>query len=288
MKYKLSNNSRFLVFYSLTLLFSSCMNNQSGSVNTPQPTTNTDTPLTLVNKITSLDTVSRLENQKDSVVIFKSPGGQYYVATLTDSEGNAFSPSTSLMRAPDSLYCITDIFLGTHRKTAKTTILQKTIQAYNSVALLNATLQADSIMRNLSPPITNASGSPRVTQEKRNVKIKKAFVYAISREDDNDFHLIIGDSLPFNAANSINVEVSGLPDPPNSSYDTLLNVRAVIENFFGEKCSGNYTVFSPPIPVTLSGSLFYDIDHAPGIVGTGIYKPLTSWEIHPVKNFVFR
>ncbi len=288
MKLMLGNNNQLIVFCSLILLFSSCLNNQSGSVNTTQQIADTDTILTQVNTITTFDTVSRLENQKDSVVVFKAPGGTYYMATLTDSEGNVISPAITQMRTVDSLYCVTDIFLGTHRKTAKTTILQKTIQAYNSVALLNATLQADSIMRNLSPPITNTSGSPRVTQEKRNVKIKKAFVYAISREEDNDFHLIIGDSLPFNAANSINVEVSGIPDPPNSSYDTLLNVRTVIENFFGEKCSGNYTVFSPPIPVTLSGSLFYDIDHAPGIVGTGSYKPLTSWEIHPVKNFVFR
>jgi hypothetical protein len=34
--------------------------------------------------------------------------------------------------------------------------------------------------------------------------------------------------------------------------------------------------------VTVEGSLFYDVDHAPGAVGPRDMKPTTAWEIHPI------
>ncbi|MEO8147251.1 MAG: hypothetical protein ABI723_06420 [Bacteroidia bacterium] len=235
-----------------------------------------------------LDTINKLEDQQDSVAIIKSPSGKYYTVYLADKDGNLVQARDAMMRSNDSLYCVTDLFLGHDRKKAKSTILTRGFQNYNSVAAFIATLQSDSIMRNLNPAISSLPNAPRVTQEKRNVKIKTAYIYAVRREDDNDFHIIIGDTLPFNAANALNVEIAGLPNPANTSTDTIQNVRTVVEAFFGEKCSGAYSTFSPPIPITVSGSLFYDIDHAPGIVGTGIYKPQTSWEIHPAKSFVFK
>jgi hypothetical protein len=187
-----------------------------------------------------------------------------------------------------SLYCITDIYLGTKRKKSKTSFATKAYKTFKTVAALKKTFVADSIMRNLSPAIKSDSGSVRVTQEKRNVIITTAFIYAVSREDDNDFHVIIGDSLPYNVANSITVEISGLPNPANNATDSIQNTRNVFESFFGEKCSGAYTVFSPPIKISVSGSLFFDIDHAAGIVGTGIYKPQSCWEIHPVNSITFK
>lgn len=41
------------------------------------------------------------------------------------------------------------------------------------------------------------------------------------------------------------------------------------------------------IPISVKGSLFYDIDHPPGHVSFGNYKPTTAWEIHPVQKIKF-
>jgi hypothetical protein len=34
----------------------------------------------------------------------------------------------------------------------------------------------------------------------------------------------------------------------------------------------------------VTGSLFFDMDHLAGVVGTGEFKPQTAWEIHPVTS----
>jgi len=47
-------------------------------------------------------------------------------------------------------------------------------------------------MRNYSPAITESAISPRVKEEQVNVTIQTAYIYCIYREDDNDFHMIIG------------------------------------------------------------------------------------------------
>lgn len=233
------------------------------------------------------DTITSLSDQKDSVAFFKAPDGNVYRITLNDEDGNFVLPTEESLIARDSLYCITDIYLGTKRKKSKTSFVVKTYKTFKTVAALKKTFIADSIMRSLSPAITSDSNSVRVTQEKRNVTITTAFIYAVSREDDNDFHVIIGDSLPYDVSKSITVEISGLPNPPNNATDSIQNTRTVFESFFGEKCSGAYTVFSPPIKISVNGSLFFDIDHAAGIIGTGIYKPQSCWEIHPVNSITF-
>lgn len=229
------------------------------------------------------DTITSLDKQTDSVAYFKAPNGKIYLATLSSSSSD--EPSMAL---PNPLYCVTDSFLGIKRKNAKTSFAVATNVTFKSVAKLKTSLLADSVMRNLSPAIKSDSASTRVTAEIRNVKIKTAYIYAVSREDDNDFHVIIGDSLPYIAANSISVEISGLPNPSNSSSSGIQKVRTKFEKFFGEKCSGTYTVFSPPIQITVSGSLFFDIDHGAGIIGTGIYKPNSCWEIHPASAITFK
>ncbi len=229
------------------------------------------------------DTITSLDKQTDSVAYFKAPNGKIYLATLSKRDSN--EPITELA---NPLYCVTDSFLGIKRKNSKTSYAVATTKSYKNVAKLKASLLADSVMRKLSPAIKSDSASIRVTAEIKNVKIKTAYIYAVSREDDNDFHIIIGDSLPYDASKSISIEISGLPKPPNNNSNGIQKVRTKFENFFGEKCSGTYTIFSPPIKITVSGSLFFDIDHGAGIIGTGIYKPNSCWEIHPVSAITFK
>ena len=48
-----------------------------------------------------------------------------------------------------------------------------------------------------------------------------------------------------------------------------------------------YKIIDPPLAVAVTGSLFFDMDHVAGVVGTGDFKPDTSWEIHPVTSITF-
>jgi hypothetical protein len=65
-------------------------------------------------------------------------------------------------------------------------------------------------MKSHKPPITTGADSKRVAEEDRNVRLK-VFLYAASREDDRDFHLIIGRSRRKKQPMYITVEISGLP-----------------------------------------------------------------------------
>jgi hypothetical protein len=225
------------------------------------------------------DTISSIQQQIQPLSVFRAPNGKYYNITIDDM-------SVDYLRVRDSLYCITDWYLGTKRKRSKTTLVLKKYKNYKSVAAFRASLLSDSFMQTLN--ISSDSGSVRVVQEKRNITIDNAYIYAVSREDDNDYHVIIADTLPYDSSRSINVEFSGLPNPSNQATDSIQNARVTFESFMGEKCSGAYTKFNPPVAIKVSGSLFYDVDHAPGIIGTGIYKPNTSWELHPVSFIMFK
>ena len=93
-----------------------------------------------------------------------------------------------------------------HRKVAqekltkeKTGKLQKTsialsskVEDFKTLDELILTLPSDNFMRNLHPPITKDPNSLRVQEENRNVSVESAYLFAIYRENDNDFHVIIG------------------------------------------------------------------------------------------------
>ena len=84
----------------------------------------------------------------------------------------------------------------------------------------------------------------------------------------------------------MNAEISGLPQ--GAFRKPLTIPRQAFKDYFGANIPGrSYSVFDSPIPVTVTGSLFYDIDHKPGVVGPGDLKPQTSWEIHPVSTITF-
>ena len=51
--------------------------------------------------------------------------------------------------------------------------------------------------------------------------------------------------------------------------------------------TGNYTGWGDPVPIYLEGSLFYDTEHRPGVVGPAFARPKTAWEIHPISKILF-
>ena len=48
-----------------------------------------------------------------------------------------------------------------------------------------------------------------------------------------------------------------------------------------------YTGWGDAVPVYVAGSLFYDTEHKPGVVGPAFARPKTSWEIYPISKILF-
>ena len=85
----------------------------------------------------------------------------------------------------------------------------------------------------------------------------------------------------------LNVEVSGIPvGGTNANRKQLIAVRDQFKAAFdlGRTGPNSYQRPDEPIPIRITGSLFWDIDHRPGAVGPDYLKPMTSWEIDPVSG----
>jgi hypothetical protein len=190
--------------------------------------------------------------------------------------------------APASAGHTGDVFAGTDRRNSKTSVANAGLESYSTIGALRSALPTDQQM--LSLGISKAPDSPRVPEEQHNVTVG-GFIYAISKESDNDFHVIVGDQGCHRGGCFINVEVSGLPQQAGDpNRPTLTAVRSKFLGFFGGAepgTSGGYDQFNPPIPVMLTGSLFFDVDHKAGVVGPTGFKPNSAWEIHPLTDITF-
>jgi hypothetical protein len=192
-----------------------------------------------------------------------------------------------------------DVFTGHYRLAVKTAIFRDAsgqivpAEQVADIPTLLGSLPADPAMRAKYPdmlvaadaaPETKLAATPfRVAEEQRNVTIP-AWIWFVRKETDNDYHVIIGSSADSGSATYMNVEVSGLPaSSGDPNYADLQNARAQLTNLVGhEPGSLKYEPFTPPLPVSVTGSLLYDGDHIPGEVGPTGYRPTTTWEIHPV------
>jgi hypothetical protein len=117
-----------------------------------------------------------------------------------------------------------DAFRGNARKAAKLTIADAGVEAFEDIKDLIETLPTEEDMISHQPPITTDAASGLVDEENRNVRVR-AFLYAASREDDNDFHLIVG-RAPDRDPMYMTIELSGLP-PDDSEHFPRLNVTRV-------------------------------------------------------------
>jgi hypothetical protein len=192
------------------------------------------------------------------------------------------TPLRSLARTAGS----GDIFAGTDRRDPKTSIATGGLKSFATIAALRSSFPTDSHMKSLG--ITRAPDSERVPDEQYNVSVE-GYIYAASKESDNDFHLIVGDKDCAAGSCFINVEVSGLPqDPSESSYANLASVRTKFLAYFNnQEPKRAYKKFDPPISVILTGSVFFDVDHPAGSVGPAGFKPSSAWEIHPLTDITF-
>jgi hypothetical protein len=183
-----------------------------------------------------------------------------------------------------------DTFAGTARAAAKLSISTAAIEAFNDIKDLIDTLPSKSKMTHHHPPITTEANSGRVQEEERNVRVT-AFLYAASREDDNDFHLIVGRDPSSDPPMYMTMEVSGLPPSNAASFARLKAARDAYAGFFGNDLPGaSYDFYDPPIPTRVEGPLFFDMSHAtgrsPGPPSLHDDMPVI-WEVHPISDIVF-
>ena len=182
-----------------------------------------------------------------------------------------------------------DTYRGTARKAAKLSIAEAQVEDLADIKDLIETLPAEEDMTSREPPITTDATSGRVDEENRNVRVR-AFLYAASREDDNDFHLIVG-RAPDLESMYLTMELSGLPSQESDHFSTLEAAREAYKGFFGADLPGaSYDFYDPPIPVEIEGSLFFDMSHSSGSrPGPASLRPdmPTIWEVHPITNILF-
>jgi hypothetical protein len=194
-------------------------------------------------------------------------------------------PATRATAAP-----VSDNFEGTARKAAKLSIAEKPLRRFSDLKNLIKSLPADSDMIAHVPKIKTTATSDRVEEENRNVRLK-VFLYAASREDDNDFHLILGRDPNLTPEMYMTMELSGLPPASRPSFAKLKATRDAFKAFFADDLPGtSYEFYDPPIPVQIDGSLFFDMTHSsgtrPGPKSLKSRMP-TIWEVHPLTNIVF-
>jgi hypothetical protein len=208
-----------------------------------------------------------------------------YKVTQT-SQFDEVEAAERLSASSRSLASSGDIFAGTDRRDPKTSVATGGLKSFSTIAELRSSFPKDSFMKGLG--ITRAPDSERTPQEQYNVSVD-GYIYAASKESDNDFHLIVGDKDCTAGSCFINVEVSGLPQDQNdASYPTLSAVRTKFLAYFDNQQPGRgYRKFDPPIAVSLTGSVFFDVDHPAGAVGPAGLKPSSAWEIHPVTDITF-
>jgi len=177
-------------------------------------------------------------------------------------------------------------FTGTKRRACKISIGSGDTVDYKSLDDLLADLpKSDKEMQKMHIP--DGKESERTEFEVGNVRVK-AFLYVCKREHgDNDYHIILSNSP--SKSPYMNAECSGFPtdEDDKSSLKVLTKVRKQFEDFMeGTYCSEKWKDLDGT-PVQITGSLFYDVDHKPGVVGPQGHRPTTSWEIHPITNIKF-
>ena len=185
-------------------------------------------------------------------------------------------------------------FGGQYRARAKTSYAMSDgvlapLEEFADLAALRSFLapQIDPRMRRHYPHLgeADADGSGRTVEELHNVALV-AWIHAVKHESgphgDNDFHVMLGSSAEPGAGFFLTAEASGLPED-GAQRAQLVEVRRQLLSVIGPcRCNGHFRAVVPPRRVRVSGSLFFDADHAIGAVGPKYAKPFTVWEIHPL------
>ena len=175
-----------------------------------------------------------------------------------------------------------DEFKGSVRGTVKTTYSDKPFEKFASVAKLYQSLKPAEFMNDLN--IGNKD--ERSAFEDRNVIIRKAYLYTITIETDNDLHLLIGNTPVYDPQKTrvFNAEIPGVPK--NGDAATKKHIRDLRENvlslFNGIPECGKNGYLQQNHKIRISGSLFYDTHHKTNPAKCNEVEGESAWEMHPV------
>lgn len=234
-------------------------------------------------------------SSKDSIVTLEIDGKSYPAHVITSKYEKEAKNRTKKSVAGASSKCVKwgnecegDIFNGCILREIKLDYVDAEYEAFNTTKDLLASLTKGSAM--LDGPL--AQHRSRSSEESRNVIIKEAYMYMISKELDNDYHLILGDKPDYREANLFSAEISGLPESITyEDYKALKRVRDKFKREFSTPQNCNPTkkyttdLTANPIKLTIKGSILFDNQHKHGGSGYKDVKTKTAWEIHPVLDF---
>jgi hypothetical protein len=250
----------------------------------------------LVSEIAQSDLAERVEPETVVSEMELTPpsdvGAKYRIIVTTemDEYDEPMALADMLETAPAKQRKIGDTFQGTSRRASKLSIPDALVEECVDLLDLIDSLPSKEQMVNHLPPVTNDKDSKRVFEERRNVRLR-VWLYAASREEDNEFHLILGRAPGIMPESFMTMELAGLPRSDSNAFARLKATRDAYKRFFGNKMpGGGYHFYEPPIPVEIEGALFFDISHAhgtpPGPKKLRDRMP-TVWEVHPITNIVF-
>jgi hypothetical protein len=181
-----------------------------------------------------------------------------------------------------------DLFEGEHRMTPKTTVVHGgDAVAFNDpgelIDYFESPLRQQEQWWGTTIKKTTEERNPDI--EMVNVTVNDAWIYEISHQADNDYHLLIGISPDTDDGRYMNAEISGInPDSPDASdlWALRQSFKQQYETSTHKSLPSGYTQPRSPIHIRVSGSIFLDADHGRSAVGHGDIKNFTSWEIHPI------
>jgi muconolactone delta-isomerase len=228
--------------------------------------------------------------------LFKSPKRTYAIRVVPktiDSDAAEMAEAARAPAAPSATAAASDPdrFTGRDRKAAKLSIAAAPTETFSDLGDLIASLPPEAAMTHHVPPITTDPNSDRQPEEKRNVRVT-SWLYAASKENDHDFHLILGREPGAVPERYMTMELSGLPPSGSPSFAKLKQARDNFKSFFGPANlpGTSYNFYDPPVPVIVEGSLFFDMTHAtggrPGPQSLRPHMPVI-WEVHPITNIEF-
>jgi hypothetical protein len=130
----------------------------------------------------------------------------------------------------------------------------------------------------LKAPVFTES-APRHPAEKKTYQIS-ALLLGFGQENDQDFHLVLGDTTDPKV--TMVAEIPS-PDCTSTAPDAAKGRIAAARKAFGDqfKVTGEIKKLQVPVPVTLTGVLFFDKVHGQaGVAKNGV-------ELHPVLDICF-
>jgi len=226
-------------------------------------------------------------NPGGAATAMSAPTGAARYQIITTNEVDAYetplAPAEAELFGFNRVKKLGDDFEGRARKAAKLSIPTAATEAFADVSSLLESLPED-------PDVSDDRDSGRIPEEERNVRVR-AFLYAASREADNDFHLIVGDDPDAASPQLMTMEISGLPPARSPSFARLKAARDAYKAFFSGNLPGlGYDQYPNRIPVEIEGALFYDASHShgqpPGPQNLRPFMP-RIWEVHPITKIVF-